>query len=186
MKSRRPNAPPRDRFAGAEGLCLALVTLLLLPPVGFAAPKGAGSPPKFDARAAAASPAAIAYVVNTTDDPGSLINCADKAKKCTLRDAIQKANAAAGDDVIEFSIPATDPFCNAGDVGRCTINLSSALPDLTTNIETRGSGADKLTVQRNSGGDYRVFTVSATGTVSFSGVTLSGGNAGTGAGGCRS
>jgi CSLREA domain-containing protein len=37
---------------------------------------------------------------------------------CTLRAAIQEANALAGDDIITFNIPNTDPGCTAG---VCTI-----------------------------------------------------------------
>src|SRR5687767_8453054 len=100
MKLRQSVVSSRNRFAGSEWLSLALATLLLLPPVGFATPSSASNPPlKFDARAAAASPAAATFVVDTTDDPGSLIDCTDKAKKCTLRNAIQKANDDAGDDI---------------------------------------------------------------------------------------
>src|SRR5215208_8411386 len=145
MKIHRSNASARKVFMRSEWLSLTLVVLLLLPLVSFATSPGAGTPLKVDYRAAVASLAGITYVVNTTDDPGSLINCTDKAKRCSLRDAIQKANAQAGDDTIAFAIPATDPGCDAA-TGRCTIALSSALPDLSTNINIEGPGADKLTV----------------------------------------
>src|SRR5688500_12107440 len=105
MELRQSVVSSGNGFAGSEWLSLALATLLLLPPVGFAAPTGASSPLKFDGHAAAASPAAATFVVDTTDDPGSLIDCTDKAKKCTLRNAIQKADDDAGDDIIAFAIP---------------------------------------------------------------------------------
>ncbi|MBC8422456.1 MAG: S8 family serine peptidase, partial [Chloroflexi bacterium] len=47
---------------------------------------------------------------------------------CTLRAAIEEANATCGSDTIKFNIPAaTDPGCNAG-TGVCTIQPLSALP----------------------------------------------------------
>jgi trimeric autotransporter adhesin len=51
--------------------------------------------------------------------------------QCTLRAAIQEANAFAGVDTINFQIPAnTDPNCDATS-GVCTIRPASALPGIT-------------------------------------------------------
>ena len=74
--------------------------------------------------------AASPLLVTTTADsgPGS------------LRQALTDANAQVGADVI--TVTATG-----------TINLQSALPDLTSNITINGPGADLLTVRRESGGD---------------------------------
>ena len=104
---------------------------------------------------------------------------------CTLREAIAAANGTAGDDIIVFA---------AGVTG--TIQLTSALPNLSTNITLQGPGANLLTVRRNSGGNYRIFTVTngtASGpTVSISGLTVAdgladgGSNANTFAGGIYS
>jgi hypothetical protein len=55
------------------------------------------------------------------------------------------------------------------------VNLTGALPDLSSNIEIKGPGADKLTVRRNTGGDYRIFHVTFS-VVSISGITISNGN----------
>src|SRR5262249_30188799 len=63
-----------------------------------------------------------------------------------------------------------------------TINLSRALPDLTRSVSIEGPGADLLTVRRDTGGFYRIFTVSSSATVSLSGLTISNGVGG-GAGG---
>ena len=41
-------------------------------------------------------------------------------------------------------------------------------------------GADNLTVRRNTGEVYRIFTVTTTGTVTLSGMTISDGRVGTG------
>src|SRR5262252_9210038 len=49
-----------------------------------------------------------------------------------------------------------------------TINLTRALPDLTRSISIVGSGASLLLVRRNTGGNYRIFTVTG-GPVSISG-----------------
>jgi hypothetical protein len=55
--------------------------------------------------------------------------------------------------------------------------LSSALPDLTTNINIQGPGAEHLTVFRSSAIDFRIFNVTTTGTAAFSGMTISDGSA---------
>lgn len=70
------------------------------------------------------SPASV-YVVNSTLDtpdaaPGNNI-CADTMGRCTLRAAIQEANAHAGADTINFSIAS----------GVQTINVASNLPIIT-------------------------------------------------------
>jgi hypothetical protein len=58
------------------------------------------------------------------------------------------------------------------------VNLGSALPDLSTNIDIQGPGADQLTVRRNTGDDYSIFTITGDTTeVSISGMTISNGNA---------
>jgi hypothetical protein len=63
------------------------------------------------------------------------------------------------------------------------VDLSGALPDLSSNVEIEGSGADQLTVKRSTGGDYRIFTVTSGSEVSISGITISGGNVPGGSGG---
>jgi CSLREA domain-containing protein len=64
----------------------------------------------------------------------------------SLREAITAANNQAGADVITFNVTGT-------------INLTGALPNLSTDIEVRGPGAGNLIVRRDVGGDYRVFSV---------------------------
>ena len=56
-----------------------------------------------------------------------------------------------------------------------TINLTRALPDLTHSISIEGPGADQLTVRRDTGGNYRIFTVDSGATVAISGLTITGG-----------
>jgi hypothetical protein len=56
-----------------------------------------------------------------------------------------------------------------------TINLTSALPDISDDVTIRGPGADKLTIRRNTGGDYRIFTILAGVNAEIYSVTLSNG-----------
>ena len=107
-------------------------------------------------------------VVNSTNDPG---DGACDAAGCTLREAITKANAAPGADTIIF-----DPAAFAAP-GPHTINLSGALPNLSSDITLRGPGANILTVRRGAGGDYRIFTIGEGHTVTISGLTISDGAA---------
>jgi uncharacterized protein (TIGR03437 family) len=93
----------------------------------------------------------------------------------SLRAAIMSANAADGTDLINF-----DPaFFNAPR----TISLASNLPNITGSVMLNGPGANLLTIRRNINENYRILTIDAGTTVSLTGVTLSGGNAGTNSGG---
>jgi hypothetical protein len=84
-----------------------------------------------------ASPArAATFTVSNTNDSGD----------GSLRKAITDANAASDADTI--NVTATG-----------TINLQSELPQLSTAMQINGPGADELTVRRDAGGDYRIFTV---------------------------
>jgi hypothetical protein len=56
-----------------------------------------------------------------------------------------------------------------------TINLTGALPSLNHNINIEGPGADQLTVRRDTGGNYRIFTVASGATVVLSGLTIANG-----------
>ena len=119
------------------------------------------------------------FQVNTTSDeedaaPGDGICGTATSGQCTLRAAIQEANQQTNNDSISFAIPTTDQGFDPG-TGRHTINLTKALPIITTNMEINGPGANKLTVRRNTGGSYRIFTVSTLEVirVSLSGMTIS-------------
>src|SRR5262245_565297 len=88
----------------------------------------------------------------------------------SLRAAVARANAHPGADTIDS---------DSGLTG--TIALTGGELDLTDDLTITGPGADKLTV---SGSNLsRVFQVEAGETVSISGLTIAGGNAGTGNGG---
>lgn len=124
------------------------------------------------------------YVVNNTGDAagvGLLSNCdtdpLTPGEQCTLRAALRATNSTAGVDTIRFNIPATDPGCDPA-TGRCVINLSQALPNISGGVAIEGPGLDRLTVRRNTSTNFRIFTVTAADTVSFSGLTIADGNVG--------
>ena len=110
------------------------------------------------------------FVVNvaTDHDDGGAGACT--TGDCTLREAINAANAHAGDDTITFAPVVTG-----------TIQLTGVLPNLSTNMTVQGPGANLLSVRRDLGGDYRIFTISngtnSGPTASISGLTIANGNA---------
>ena len=109
------------------------------------------------------------YTVNSTADTDDGA-CTTDAGGCTLREAINAANdSAEAADTINFALPGTAPW---------TVDLSTALPDLTTNMELVGPGADQLTVRRaDTPVRFRIFTVTGDTTeVTISGMTISNGN----------
>jgi hypothetical protein len=71
--------------------------------------------------------------------------------------------ATSGQDTITFGVTGT-------------INLTGVLPDLSHSVRIQGPGANLLTVQRDTGGDYRIFTVLSSTTVSIAGLTIANGN----------
>jgi hypothetical protein len=75
------------------------------------------------------------------------------------------AQATSGNDTITFGVTGT-------------LNLTGALPDLAHSISLQGPGANNLTVRRDTGGYYRIFTVDSGTTVSISGLTISNGGGG--------
>jgi len=102
-----------------------------------------------------ASPArAETFTVTNTNDGGA----------GSLRQAILEANANRQDDTIDISATGT-------------INLQSALPNLSTNMEIEGPGAEALTVRQDTRAfrNFRIFTVRSGATVSISGLTIADG-----------
>ncbi len=157
-------------------LSLALAALLALPPVLFT--------PQRTARAQELLVPSATIVVNTTGDgfnvdpnAGCDADSATPGEQCSLRAAIQRALALAGDDQISFNIPLSQPNCDAA-TGKCIINLSDEL-QVSTNIAITGPGADKLTVRRAAASvfGFRIFTVISTASLSLSGLTVTGGDA---------
>jgi CSLREA domain-containing protein len=178
---RMGTAPRFRRVIAASGLLRNSfarrnrILALLVPLIGFAL--------------AVSAPAATFTVDSTGDEsdakPGSGVcgtllgvNKTDPDRgPCTLRAAIQEANALAGTDTIQFNIPASDPKCVDG---VCTINLTTALPALSTNVSILGPGASQLIVRLFSNCStaecfYRIFSVTTASPVTISGLTISGG-----------
>jgi len=100
--------------------------------------------------------------VNTTDDVDSGF-CL--ASHCSLREAINAANVSSDPNTINF-----DPTVFAAP-GPYTITLTSGELLIDKNLTIQGPGADVLTISGNDAS--RVFKVMASGTVSFSGLTIS-------------
>ena len=68
---------------------------------------------------------------------------------------LNAANSSPGADTITF-----DATVFAAP-GPHTIQLTGALPALSTDMTIQGPGANVLTVQRNTGGNYRIFTINS-------------------------
>jgi CSLREA domain-containing protein len=116
----------------------------------------------FEANNLQLGPSLIVTTTNDHDDGGC------SPVDCTLREAITAANNLFGDNVILFAPAVTG-----------TVQLTGALPTLSSNIDINGPGAAVLTVRRNTGGDYRIFTIgdaiSPGPAVHLSGLTLANG-----------
>jgi CSLREA domain-containing protein len=117
------------------------------------------------------SRAATTFTVNSLADtadatPGNGV-CADAGGACTLRAALQEANAFSGNDTINFSVTGI-------------INLTGVLPTINSNIIINGPGSSSLTVRRDTGGDYRIFFTDNC-IVSISGMTITNGRSPDGA-----
>jgi CSLREA domain-containing protein len=100
--------------------------------------------------------------VNSTADTNDGV-C--DATNCTLREAINAANNQAGVDTINFSVTGT-------------INLLTPLPSINDPVTFDGPGMDQLTIQRSTSSgtpDFNIFRVTASDTVTFSGLTISNG-----------
>jgi CSLREA domain-containing protein len=126
------------------------------------------------------------FIVNSTGDAGRwptwLPVCDTDWRtpdnQCTLRAAIQTANLYPDSNTIAFRIPTTDPGYDS-QTGTYTISLQSALPDISTDMDITGPGADKLTVMRSrvSGTPrFRIFNVTTSGVATFSGFTIANGS----------
>lgn len=102
-------------------------------------------------------------VISLADDANFVPNYANL--EGTLRQAMLNAEAFAGTDTITFSGAATSG----------TINLTGGLPDITQNLNIKGTGAANLNVRRrDTKGEYRIFSVKS-GDVNFDDLTISDG-----------
>jgi hypothetical protein len=85
--------------------------------------------------------------------------CQDTFGKCSLRAAIEEANAAPSDDSITFNIPIADPGYNGG-TGIYTITLLSSLPDVISNLTITGPGPKAATITITGNNTFRLLNVS--------------------------
>ncbi len=116
------------------------------------------------------------FTVNDNGDasdvaPGDSI-CATAGAVCTLRAAIEEANALSSCGTIDINF--------SGVTG--LINLGTALPSINHNVNINGPGANVLTVRRSSASTFRIFTISSGKTVSINDLTISNGSASIGGG----
>ncbi len=103
---------------------------------------------------------AASFVVENLADTGGTPASCGVGNGCTLRQAINLANASAGTDTIAFSLSGT-------------ITLTSTLPTISTTMTLDGSG-QSVTVSGAS--SYRVLDVASTGNLSMYYLTIANGN----------
>jgi CSLREA domain-containing protein len=102
--------------------------------------------------------------------------CRTAGGVCTLRAAIQEANALAACGSMNIELGNITSF----------ITLGTALPDINSNVNIKGPVNSSLLIQRSTApgtADFRIFTINSGKVVSISGVTIStglvpGGNGG--------
>jgi CSLREA domain-containing protein len=122
---------------------------------------------------AGAAPAA-AFVVNSLAD-GSDANLANPAcetstpGQCTLRAALEQANASAGPDSVSFTVTGT-------------LNYTTEMVDITDTVTIAGPGANLLTLNAAGTGSVLFFDSAAAGVAGVSGLTLTGGEKTSGGG----
>jgi CSLREA domain-containing protein len=116
-------------------------------------------------------PCPTTFTVNSNGDDGDALPsdgvCATAGAVCTLRAAIEEANALTSCGTIDINFSVTG-----------VINLANALPAINHNVNINGPGANLLTVQRSMAGgtpNFRVFTVNNGVTASIEGSTISNG-----------
>src|SRR5262245_62067609 len=189
MRSSRNQKLSDKFFLRARWLSAGLVFQLLVTWVLPLATLVSAAPKEFTPPQIGIQPAGLTITVNTTGDGNALdpntgcdVDAGTPGEQCTLRSAIQRANAVAGEDTIDFNIPTSQPNCDAG-TGKCTIKLTGALPNLSTDVVVDGPGAGKLSVRRDTGGDYSIFNITTTGSVTLADMKLESGRSPIGAGG---
>ena len=124
----------RDRTEGRAPSTAMMLLAVLAGGIAFAQPRSS----------------AAALVVNTTADVDDTV-C--DQQHCSLREALNAANAHAGPDAIHFAIPGSDPGCDAS--GICTIAPNSLLPILTDD----GTTVDGFTQPGAAPGDDPVLRI---------------------------
>ena len=110
-------------------------------------------------------------VNSTADSDDGLCRAPGTGNGCTLREAITAANGEVGAELIVFA-----PALTSG--GPATINLSTVLPDMSSDMTIAGPGPDLLSVQRSSAGgtpSFRIFRVNSGANVIIRGITIANG-----------
>jgi LPXTG-site transpeptidase (sortase) family protein len=103
---------------------------------------------------------AASFVVESLADTGGTPASCGVGDGCTLRQAINLANASAGTDTITFSLSGT-------------ITLTSTLPTISTAMTLDGSGQAVTVSGANS---YRILNVAGTGNLSIDNLTIANGH----------
>ena len=131
------------------------------------------------------APLMVSITVDRTDDAAGAFACTAAANDCSLRGAIQFANANAGTTI---NVPAGNYNLNISGAGE-GFSGDASVGDLDISADDTaivGAGASTTVITQTSAGD-RVFEVNpflvADLTTSISGVTISGGTESTGVGG---
>ncbi len=132
------------------------------------------SPEATTASDSPASTEAANFVVNVNGDAadntignGICDSSGAVGDQCTLRAAIQEANAVFGSDTITFNLPAGS-----------TITLNTALPEINGSLTINGPGSNLLTVMRSTAGatpSFRIFRINSGATATISGLTITNG-----------
>jgi predicted outer membrane repeat protein len=109
-------------------------------------------------------------VVNTINDSTDPSTTCDGSDTCSLRDALNLANSHGAGDLVTVT----------GLQG--TIALGSPLPDVTSELNILGPGANSFSI--SGGGVYQVFNITNTnGIANFSGLTIANGSSSSDGGG---
>ena len=113
------------------------------------------------------------FTVNNSGDTSDVTSgdgfCVDTGNNCTLRAAIEEANAFAGNDTIDFAASLTNATITL------TTGVEIAISGTNGTLQINGLGADKLTIDGGAGSN-RIFLTINSAVVTITGVTLQGGN----------
>jgi CSLREA domain-containing protein len=177
--------------AGIIALCL---TSIYVAPVALASLKprqqpatsifsrSAGLEPQLFASTRPVTVATVITPPGNTITVNSLSDAANSADGlCTLREAITAANTDTASGLLpgECAVGSSSDSDTINFSVTGTINLTTALPDISSDMTISGPGASQLTVRRSSAGgtpNFRIFLIQNPQVVSISGLTIANGN----------
>jgi CSLREA domain-containing protein len=107
-------------------------------------------------------------IADTSDIAAGNGVCADAVGNCTLRAAVEEANALSGDDIINCDVSLTNATITLTTGVQITVNGSGGT------LQINGLGANKLTVDGGAGSNRIFFTTHAA-SLTMTGMTLQGG-----------